>query len=147
MTGAADVQATFCATLVDEWVRAGTTDAVVAPGSRSTPLLAALAADGRGRTHVVLDERSAGFIALGYGMATGRPAPVVTTSGTAAVELHPAVAEADLAGVPLLAVTADRPRSSTASAPPRRWCRPGCSADRSASPPTRGSPTPPRPGR
>jgi 2-succinyl-5-enolpyruvyl-6-hydroxy-3-cyclohexene-1-carboxylate synthase len=106
---AADVQAAFAATLVDEWVRAGVTDAVVAPGSRSTPVLAALAEDGRLRLHVVLDERSAGFVALGLGLATGRPAPVVTTSGTASVELHPAVVEAHQAGVPLLAVTADRP--------------------------------------
>ncbi|MHB8506776.1 MAG: 2-succinyl-5-enolpyruvyl-6-hydroxy-3-cyclohexene-1-carboxylic-acid synthase [Acidimicrobiales bacterium] len=102
-------QATFAATLVDEWVRAGLTDAVVAPGSRSTPLVAALAADGRLRLHVVLDERSAGFLALGLGLATGRPAPVVVTSGTAAVELHPAVVEAHQAGVPMVAVTADRP--------------------------------------
>jgi 2-succinyl-5-enolpyruvyl-6-hydroxy-3-cyclohexene-1-carboxylate synthase len=109
MTTGADVQATFVATLVDEWVRAGVTDAVVAPGSRSTPILDALARDGRVRLHVVLDERSAGFMALGLGLATGRPAPVVTTSGTAAVELHPAVVEAHQAGVPLLAVTADRP--------------------------------------
>ena len=109
MTTGADVQATFVATIVDEWVRAGVTDAVVAPGSRSTPLLDTLAADGRIRTHVVLDERSGGFVALGIGVATGRPAPVVTTSGTAAVELHPAVVEAHQAGVPLLAVTADRP--------------------------------------
>jgi 2-succinyl-5-enolpyruvyl-6-hydroxy-3-cyclohexene-1-carboxylate synthase len=58
---------------------------------------------------VVLDERSAGFVALGLAMATGRPALALTTSGTAAVELHPAVVEAHQAGVPLLAVTADRP--------------------------------------
>ncbi len=102
-------QDTYAATLVDEWVRAGLTDAVVAPGSRSTPLVAALAADGRLRVHLVLDERSAGFVALGLGLATGRAAPVVVTSGTAAVELHAAVVEADQAGVPLLAVTADRP--------------------------------------
>ena len=105
----ADVQSTFAAVLVDEWVLAGVTDAVVAPGSRSTPMLVALADDGRLRVHVVLDERSAGFVALGLGAASGRPAPVVTTSGTAAIELHPAIVEADLAGVPLLAVTADRP--------------------------------------
>jgi len=104
-----DLQASFAATVVDEWVRAGLTDAVVAPGSRSTPMLAALAEDGRMRVHVVLDERSAGFVALGLGKVAGRPAPVVTTSGTAAVELHPAVVEAHHAGVPLLAVTADRP--------------------------------------
>jgi 2-succinyl-5-enolpyruvyl-6-hydroxy-3-cyclohexene-1-carboxylate synthase len=109
MSTAADVQAAFAAVLVDEWSRAGVTDAVVAPGSRSTPLLAALAADGRLRLHVVLDERSAGFVALGLGVATGRPAVVVTTSGTAAVELHPAVVEAHHAGIPLVAVTADRP--------------------------------------
>ncbi len=103
------MQATFVATLVDEWVRGGITDAVVAPGSRSTPVLAALADDGRIRLHVVLDERSGGFVALGFGLATGRPAVMVTTSGTAAVELHAAVVEADQAGVPLLVVTADRP--------------------------------------
>jgi 2-succinyl-5-enolpyruvyl-6-hydroxy-3-cyclohexene-1-carboxylate synthase len=103
------VQATFAATLVDEWVRSGVTDAVVSPGSRSTPLAVAAARDGRLRLHVVLDERSAGFFALGLGLASGRPALVVTTSGTAAVELHPAVVEASQAGVPLLACTADRP--------------------------------------
>jgi 2-succinyl-5-enolpyruvyl-6-hydroxy-3-cyclohexene-1-carboxylate synthase len=106
---AADVQASFCAALVDEWARAGVTDVVLAPGSRSTPLVMALDADGRLRLHVVLDERVAGYMALGIGLATGRPAVVVTTSGTAAVELHPSVAEASQAGVPLLAVTADRP--------------------------------------
>ncbi|MDQ2725245.1 MAG: 2-succinyl-5-enolpyruvyl-6-hydroxy-3-cyclohexene-1-carboxylic-acid synthase [Actinomycetota bacterium] len=109
MTSGPDVSAAFAAVVIDEWVRAGVTDAVVAPGSRSTPLLVALAADGRLCIHPVLDERSAGFMALGLGLATGRPAPVVTTSGTAAVELHPAVVEADQAGVPLIAVTADRP--------------------------------------
>jgi 2-succinyl-5-enolpyruvyl-6-hydroxy-3-cyclohexene-1-carboxylate synthase len=102
-------QATFCATSVDEWVRAGVTDAVVAPGSRSTPMALALAADGRLRVHVCHDERAAGFVALGLGVATGRPAVVLTTSGTAAAELHPAVVEAHEAGVPLLACTADRP--------------------------------------
>ena len=75
MTGrdGADVQAAFCAVLVDEWARAGVTDAVVAPGSRSTPLVMALDADPRVRVHVVLDERSAGFVALGLGSGD-RPA-------------------------------------------------------------------------
>jgi 2-succinyl-5-enolpyruvyl-6-hydroxy-3-cyclohexene-1-carboxylate synthase len=109
MSTGADVQASFAATLVDEWVRNGVTDVVVAPGSRSTPLIVALAEEGRLRVQVVLDERSAGFLALGLGLAHGRPAVVVTTSGTAAAELHPAVIEAHQAGVPLLAVTADRP--------------------------------------
>ncbi|HSL58530.1 MAG TPA: 2-succinyl-5-enolpyruvyl-6-hydroxy-3-cyclohexene-1-carboxylic-acid synthase, partial [Acidimicrobiales bacterium] len=101
--------ATFCATLVDEWVRAGIADVVVAPGSRSTPLALAVAHDGRVRVHVHHDERSAGFLALGLGLATGRPAPVITTSGTAAVELHPAVVEAHQARVPMICCTADRP--------------------------------------
>ncbi len=101
--------ATFCATLVDEWARAGVTDAVVCPGSRSTPMALALADDERIRVHVQIDERSGGFMALGLGMATGRPAIVLTTSGTAAVELHPAVVEAHQSRVPLIACTADRP--------------------------------------
>ena len=97
-----DVAATFCATLVDEWYRAGVTDAVVAPGSRSTPLLLALRADERLRLHVFVDERSAAFFAMGIGLATGTPAVVLTTSGTAAAELLPAVVEAHHAGVPLV---------------------------------------------
>ena len=109
---ARDVQAAFAWVLVDEWSRAGVTDVVVAPGSRSTPLLVALAdAEERGELalHVHLDERAAGFFALGMALASGAPAVVVTTSGTAAVELHASVVEADLSGVPLIAVTADRP--------------------------------------
>ena len=101
--------ATFCATLVDEWVRGGVTDAVIAPGSRSTPLVLALAAHDGIHVHVHHDERSAGYLALGLGMVRRRPAVVVTTSGTAAVELHPAVVEAHEARVPLLVCTADRP--------------------------------------
>jgi 2-succinyl-5-enolpyruvyl-6-hydroxy-3-cyclohexene-1-carboxylate synthase len=102
-------QATFAATLVDEWVRCGVVHAVVSPGSRSTPLALALAADERLTLHVHHDERSAAFLALGIGLATGAPALVLTTSGTAAVELHPAVVEAHHARVPLLVCTADRP--------------------------------------
>lgn len=102
-------QATFVATLVDEWARGGVRHAVVCPGSRSTPLALALAADDRLTVHVHHDERSAGFLALGIGQATGVPAVVLTTSGTAAVELHPAVVEASYGRVPLLACTADRP--------------------------------------
>jgi 2-succinyl-5-enolpyruvyl-6-hydroxy-3-cyclohexene-1-carboxylate synthase len=69
----------------------------------------AFARDDRIRIHVQIDERAAGFMALGLGLASGRPAVVVTTSGTAAVELHPSVVEAEYADVPLLAVTTDRP--------------------------------------
>jgi 2-succinyl-5-enolpyruvyl-6-hydroxy-3-cyclohexene-1-carboxylate synthase len=104
-----DIQATFAATLVDEWVRGGVVHAVVAPGSRSTPLVLALLAHPGIAVHVHQDERSAGFLALGLALASGGPALVVTTSGTAAAELHPAVIEADLARVPMLVCTADRP--------------------------------------
>ena len=98
--------------LVDELVRCGITDVVLAPGSRSTPLaLAIAAAEVRGdlTLHVRLDERSAAYYALGIGKVTGIPAVVVTTSGTAAVNLHPAIVEADESAVPLIALTADRP--------------------------------------
>lgn len=105
----ADVAVTFCATLIDEWVGAGVGDVVVAPGSRSTPFALAALADSRVRVHTHIDERSAAFMALGLGRATGRPAPVVTTSGTAAVNLHPAVVEAHHAAVPMLLCTCDRP--------------------------------------
>jgi 2-succinyl-5-enolpyruvyl-6-hydroxy-3-cyclohexene-1-carboxylate synthase len=104
-----DTQATFCATLVDEWARGGVRAAVVCPGSRSTPLALALADDERIGVHVHHDERSGGFMALGLARATERAVIVLTTSGTAAVELHPAVVEAHHAGVPLLVCTADRP--------------------------------------
>lgn len=101
--------ATFCATLVDEWLRAGVTDAVVSPGSRSTPMALALAACSDLTVHIHHDERAAGFTALGLSLATGHPALVLTTSGTAAVELHPAIVEAHQAGAAMIAITADRP--------------------------------------
>jgi 2-succinyl-5-enolpyruvyl-6-hydroxy-3-cyclohexene-1-carboxylate synthase len=103
------VQATFAATLVDEWVRAGVIDAVVCPGSRSTPLALALAARPELRLHVKVDERSAAFFAIGLSTVTGTPTVVCTTSGTATAELHPAVVEAHQARVPLIVCTADRP--------------------------------------
>jgi 2-succinyl-5-enolpyruvyl-6-hydroxy-3-cyclohexene-1-carboxylate synthase len=106
---APDLNTSFATTIVDEWVRAGVTHAVVAAGSRNTPLLLALHRDGRVAVDMVLDERSAGFRALGIGLATGRPAIVCCTSGTAAANLHPAVVEAHHARVPLLVCTADRP--------------------------------------
>jgi 2-succinyl-5-enolpyruvyl-6-hydroxy-3-cyclohexene-1-carboxylate synthase len=104
-----DIQATFCAALVDEWARDGVEHAVICPGSRSTPLALALAGDDRITVHVHHDERSGGFLAVGLAAASGEAVIVLTTSGTAAVELHPAVVEADLAGVPLLVCTANRP--------------------------------------
>ncbi|MCI0689651.1 MAG: 2-succinyl-5-enolpyruvyl-6-hydroxy-3-cyclohexene-1-carboxylic-acid synthase [Sporichthyaceae bacterium] len=95
--------------LVDELTRCGVREAVMAPGSRSAPLALALHGDERIRLHVRIDERSAGFLALGLGKISGRPAVLVCTSGTAAANFHPAVAEARWARVPLLVLTADRP--------------------------------------
>jgi 2-succinyl-5-enolpyruvyl-6-hydroxy-3-cyclohexene-1-carboxylate synthase len=102
----------FATVLVDELVRCGLREAVVAPGSRSAPLAMALhatATGGRLRLHVRIDERSASFLALGLAKASGRPVAVVCTSGTAAANFHAAIIEADEAGVPLLVLTADRP--------------------------------------
>jgi 2-succinyl-5-enolpyruvyl-6-hydroxy-3-cyclohexene-1-carboxylate synthase len=102
----------FARVLIDELVRGGVTDAVLAPGSRSAPVALALAdaeAAGQLRLHVRIDERTAAFLALGLAKASSRPVPVLTTSGTAAAHLHAAVLEASHSGVPLLALTADRP--------------------------------------
>ena len=95
--------------LVDELARCGLRHAVTCPGSRNAPLLLTLAADHRVRCLSVLDERSAGYAALGIAKATGRPVAVTCTSGTATANLLPAVAEAREARVPLLLLTADRP--------------------------------------
>jgi 2-succinyl-5-enolpyruvyl-6-hydroxy-3-cyclohexene-1-carboxylate synthase len=102
----------FATVLVDELIRCGLREAVVAPGSRSAPLAMALhaaSAAGRLRLHVRVDERSASFLALGLAKAGGRPVAVVCTSGTAAAHFHAAAIEADESGVPLLLLTADRP--------------------------------------
>lgn len=97
----------------DTWIRtlvqAGVEHAVICPGSRSAPLALACARTPGLRCWSVIDERSAGFFALGIGMATGRPALVIVTSGTAGAHLYPAVVEAALSHVPLLVLTADRP--------------------------------------
>lgn len=98
--------------LLDELVRLGVREIVLCPGSRSAPLAYAahdLDAAGRIRLHVRVDERSAGFLALGLAKETRRPAAVITTSGTAVANLHPAVLEAHHGAVPLLLLTADRP--------------------------------------
>lgn len=99
-------------TVVDALIGAGVTDVVLSPGSRSAALALALdRADkaGRLRLHVRVDERVAAFTALGLAKGSGRPAAVITTSGTAVGNLVPAAMEATAAGIPLLLITADRP--------------------------------------
>ena len=98
--------------IVDEMIRGGVTEAVLCPGSRNAPLAFALhAADeqGRLRLHVRIDERSAGFLALGLAVSSRRPVPIVMTSGTAVANMSPAVFEANYARVPLVVVSANRP--------------------------------------
>jgi 2-succinyl-5-enolpyruvyl-6-hydroxy-3-cyclohexene-1-carboxylate synthase len=95
--------------LVEELARCGVRRAALSPGSRSTPLALALWRQPAIEVTVIVDERSAGYFSLGAAQASGRPAAVLCTSGTAAANLHPAVCEADEAGVPLIVLTADRP--------------------------------------
>src|SRR4051794_27860251 len=97
-----DANTAFANTLADEWARGGVEHAVVAPGSRSTPLALALAREPRINVQVVLDERSAAFRALGIAKGSGRPAVLLCTSGTAAANFHAAVIEAHHANVPML---------------------------------------------
>ncbi len=95
--------------LAEELTRGGLRRAVVSPGSRSTPLAVALWREPGIEVTVILDERSAGFFALGAAQVSGEPVALLCTSGTALANYHPAVAEADLAGVPLVVLSADRP--------------------------------------
>ena len=95
--------------MAEELARCGVRRAAVSPGSRSTPLAVALWRRPEIDVTVILDERSAGFFALGTALATRTPAVVLCTSGSAAANLHPAVVEADEASVPLIVLTADRP--------------------------------------
>ena len=102
----------FARVLVDELIAGGVTDVVLAPGSRNSPVSIAMFdadAAGRVRLHVRIDERTAGFLAVGLARATGRPVALCTTSGTAVANLHPAVLEAHHGGVPMVVLSADRP--------------------------------------
>jgi 2-succinyl-5-enolpyruvyl-6-hydroxy-3-cyclohexene-1-carboxylate synthase len=102
----------FSVALLAEFVRCGVRDLVLSPGSRSQALaLAAAEFERLGllRLHVRIDERGAGFLALGLAIESGQPALVVCTSGTAVANLHPAVLEAHHSGVPMILLTADRP--------------------------------------
>ncbi len=114
----ANANTRWMAIFVEELARCGLEAVCIAPGSRSTPLTLAFAAQPAVRVYRHLDERSAGFFALGLAQATKRPVALVCTSGTAAANFHPAIIEAYYAHVPLLVLTADRPpelRSSGAN--------------------------------
>jgi 2-succinyl-5-enolpyruvyl-6-hydroxy-3-cyclohexene-1-carboxylate synthase len=95
--------------MAEELARSGVRRAVISPGSRSTPLAIALWRQPGIEVSVILDERSAGFFALGTALETGTPAVVLCTSGSAAANLHPSIVEADEASVPMIVLTADRP--------------------------------------
>lgn len=99
----------WASVLVETLARVGVTQAVISPGSRSTPLTVALARHPEIEAVPVLDERSASFFALGLARKSGRTVVLVCTSGTAGANYFPAVIEAQESGVPLLVITADRP--------------------------------------
>jgi 2-succinyl-5-enolpyruvyl-6-hydroxy-3-cyclohexene-1-carboxylate synthase len=106
---ATNANTALASAFAEELARSGVRHAVLSPGSRSTPLAVALWREAEIETSVIVDERSAGFFALGAAQATGAPIAILCTSGTAAANLHPAVAEADLSAIPLVLLTADRP--------------------------------------
>ncbi|MEX1046063.1 MAG: 2-succinyl-5-enolpyruvyl-6-hydroxy-3-cyclohexene-1-carboxylic-acid synthase [Actinomycetota bacterium] len=130
MTGPDDAYR-ICRSFAGALASAGVQVVSIGSGSRSTGLTLAFIDDGRFRPFAHTDERSAAFFALGAARVTGRPAAVLTTSGTAAANLLPACVEARAAGVPLILLTADRPRGMDAGAPqtidqtglfpPARW--------------------------
>ena len=103
-----DVQR-FTAAFFDALAESGVRDVCVSPGSRSTPLVVAAHAHPQLRCRPILDERSAGFFALGLARQSGHPVALICTSGTAAANYLPAVVEAHAARIPLVLLTADRP--------------------------------------
>ena len=104
-----DVAQSFAATFVDELAAQGVEFACVSPGSRSAPIAMALQRHPRIKVLIHIDERCGSFFAVGLGKATGKPALVLSTSGTAAAEFHAAVIEAAYSRTPMIVLTADRP--------------------------------------
>jgi len=103
-----NIQTYHAAVVVRSFVAKGLKHVVISPGSRSTPLTLAFATHPDIKSHVVIDERSAAFVALGIAHETGKPAALVCTSGTAVANYFPAIAEAQKAGLPMLVLSADR---------------------------------------
>jgi 2-succinyl-5-enolpyruvyl-6-hydroxy-3-cyclohexene-1-carboxylate synthase len=104
-----DVTQSFAATFVDELAAQGAEFACISPGSRSAPIAIALQRHPKIRVFVHIDERSGSFFGLGLAKSTGKPVVLLSTSGTAAAEFHPAVVEASYSRTPLIVLTADRP--------------------------------------
>ncbi len=104
-----DTDKNFCSILFDVMVEKGVKDVVCSPGSRNTPLLIAASSRESLRKHVVIDERSAAFMALGLAVVSRRPVALVCTSGTALLNYGPAIAEAFYQSVPVVVISADRP--------------------------------------
>lgn len=98
-----------CRELITILAAHGVSDIVLSPGSRNTPLIIAAHRDSSVRTHVVIDERCAGFFALGLALQSKRPTALICTSGSAVLNYAPAMAEAYYRHVPLIAISADRP--------------------------------------
>jgi 2-succinyl-5-enolpyruvyl-6-hydroxy-3-cyclohexene-1-carboxylate synthase len=106
---ATNANTALASAFVEELARGGVSQAVISPGSRSTPLAVALWRQPKIDVTVILDERSAAYFALGAAQASSTPVAMLCTSGTAAANYHPAICEADESAVPLLALSADRP--------------------------------------
>ena len=109
MIDATNINTLFGSLIVEELIRSGVDYFCISPGSRSAPLAVAVARNPRAKSIVILDERAAAFHALGYARATGKPAALICTSGTAPAHYLPAVIEADAEALPMLMLTADRP--------------------------------------
>ncbi len=99
----------YLGTFIDEMYRAGVRNVVISPGSRSTPVAILLAEHKSIKSYVLVDERSAGFFALGIAKATNEPVAVLCTSGSAAANYYPAIVEAKQSQIPMLVLTTDRP--------------------------------------
>ncbi len=99
----------WCTVIVEELIRQGAGFFCISPGSRSTPLTLAVAHNPKARFRMFPDERSAGFYALGYARATGMPAVLICTSGTAVANYFPAVVEASTDAQPMIVMSTDRP--------------------------------------
>ena len=119
------LNALWCRCIAEELRWGGVSSVVLCPGSRNSPLLFALAATFAADVEVVIDERAAGFIALGRALASGRAVAVCVTSGSAVANLHPAMTEAAAAGVPLIVLSADRPWEAVGVGAPQAMAQAG----------------------